>query len=458
MKRFTEQFKKKAQGISLTAAEKDALRGRLSAYLEYHPLPVSIQKSKPRRGISALREPFIEWALPSRYYRSLVAGCFILTIVGVPLLAERSIPGDLLYAMKVGVNEEVRASLASSGYEKVAWETKRLERRIAEARLLAKEGRLTEEAQATVIAAVSEHQLATEEEIAKLRTTDTEAAALAELTFVSVLDVQSAALFADGTGSTTEGMSTVALATALNEAQADVTKTADSVVSFERLIAQLEIETTRGRELLATVQDLATAQEYIDLERRLGDIERKMQSGMSLRETDAEAATTALKNTWRDMQVIITFMTDIDVRSSLAIETMVPVVLTSEEERVLAIEAYESAARELATIERLLPIVTDAGVVEKVTLSLPKITTLLDTASSSLDTDIMVAKAAAFEARDYTHSIVAIADFNAPEDPAAVMMATMQAKEAASTSASSSVDGTVTDEPVEAETTPEPAP
>jgi endonuclease/exonuclease/phosphatase family metal-dependent hydrolase len=70
----------------------------------------------------------------------------------------------------------------------------------------------------------------------------------------------------------------------------------------------------------------------------------------------------------------------------------------------------------------------------------------------------MVAKAAAFEARDYTHSIVAIADFNAPEDPAAVMMATMQAKEAASTTASSSVDGTVTDEPVETETTSEPAP
>lgn len=86
--------------------------------------------------------------------------------------------------------------------KKVAWETKRLERRISEARLLAKGS--SRRNQAGVIAAVNAHQEAAAGEIATLRSTDADAAALAELTLVSVLDVQSAALRAGDTASTTK--------------------------------------------------------------------------------------------------------------------------------------------------------------------------------------------------------------------------------------------------------------
>ena len=56
-----------------------------------------------------------------------------------------------LYLVKVHFNEEIRSTLALSPYEKVAWETKRIERRIAEARLLASEGNLTDELGAGVV-------------------------------------------------------------------------------------------------------------------------------------------------------------------------------------------------------------------------------------------------------------------------------------------------------------------
>jgi hypothetical protein len=451
MKRFSEQFKKKADTIRLSASEKDMLFERLSAYVAYHPV---VSASVPAKSTKTLfREPFIEWAMPRRLYRQLVLGCFAFILIGVPFLAERSVPGDMLYSMKVRVNEEVRASFTSSGYEKVAWETKRLERRIAEARLLAKEGRLTPEIEAGVIAAVTEHQAATEAEIATLRTTDADAAALAELTFVSVLDVQSAALKANEDTSSTEGMSTVAIAMALDQAQTQVAGASTDEVSYDRLVAQLEQETTRARELLLSIADDATEQEYADMERRLGDMERKLATGIELYAADTAAGTAALTKTWRDVQVVITFMTDIDVRTALALETLVPVVLTPEEEKVLALEAYGEATVALARIEAVLPQVANADITDKVALTIPQIRTLLDTASSSITTDVQMAKRSAEEAREYTRSIVALAEF---ADPDAALTATMMTTtESTSTGTSTTDTSTSTpDEVIEEEEQP----
>ncbi len=422
MKRFSEQFKKQASSIRLSAAEKDVLRDRLTAYMAYHPITAPAPKAMPSRR-AMFTEPFIEWAMPTRLYRQLVLGCFALVLIGVPALAERAVPGDMLYSMKVRVNEEVRASLTSGGYEKVAWETKRLERRISEARLLAKEGKLTPEIEAGVIAAVNAHQEAAAGEIATLRSTDADAAALAELTLVSVLDVQSAALRAGDTASTTEGMSTVAIAMALDEAQAHVEQVSSDGVSYERLVAQLEQETTRGRELLLSIKDNATEQEYSDLERRIGDVERKLVQGATIYTEDAVRGQEFLTQTWRDMQVVITFMTDIDVRSSLAIENLVPIVLTPGEERALAINAYNEAETALIKLEETLPAIEDAGISDKVALTIPQIKELLLTASTSLDTDVVVAKSSAFEAREYTRSIMSLASFTNP-NPDAIMMTT----------------------------------
>jgi hypothetical protein len=179
-------------------------------------------------------------------------------------------------------------------------------------------------------------------------------------------------------------------------------------------VAQLEQETTRGRELLLNIKDNATEQEYADLERRIGDVERKLAVGATMYTEDAVRGQEFLTQTWRDMQVVITFMTDIDVRSSLAIENLVPMVLTPEEERSLALNAYNEASVALVKIEETLPAVVDAGISNKVALTVPQIKTLLDTASTSLDTDVMVAKSSAFEARDYTRSIMSLASFTNP--------------------------------------------
>lgn len=69
---------------------------------------------------------------------------------GVSVTAENAVPGDMLYPVKVKVNEEVRAQLSVSAEAKADWEVKRAERRFEEVEKLATDGRLTAEITAEI--------------------------------------------------------------------------------------------------------------------------------------------------------------------------------------------------------------------------------------------------------------------------------------------------------------------
>lgn len=57
----------------------------------------------------------------------------VLVTSGVAAAAEGTIPGDVLYPVKVHVTEEVRSAIARTPAARAAWETRRLERRLNEA-------------------------------------------------------------------------------------------------------------------------------------------------------------------------------------------------------------------------------------------------------------------------------------------------------------------------------------
>ena len=411
MKRFSEQLKKKSETIRLRTSEKAELQSRIVAFMEYHPLPAAVKASPVPKG-KLLFEPYRLISIPSNYLRTFIGVAALLFVVVVPAVAENAIPGDILYPVKVNVTEEIRSTLNTNAYDKVVWETTRLERRVSEARLLAQAGKLTPAAEADVLAAVQVHSNAAKREIETLRSTDADGAALAQMTFATALDVQSSVLKSDDSASTTAGMSTVALASALDAGYDEVSSTsAVDSVSVVRLIAQLEIETTRSYELLESISDTATEQEQQDVRRRLADVESNIKTATTATDTENAEVKNNLRSAWTDIQKLISFMTDIDVRASLTVETLVPAVLTNDEKLAQSIEKYNRAVINLKRIEFGLPLIIDTGINQKVTITVPKITNLLTTASSSMFTAINEAKTAVDEALALTESILPLYQF-----------------------------------------------
>lgn len=405
MKSFDTDLKKYAEKISLKASERRELRERVLAYMEYHPLPkqasVTAEFAQEIPSESFVVVHFNSIFTPLRM--RVAGGVMILFLVIAPFVAERSVPGDALYLVKTGFNETLQGQLANSPYEKIEFETKLMERRIGEARVLASEGKLTEEVKTQIAVTVKEHSDAVQDGLAELRTQDAEGAAIAEIAFNSSLEVQSAVLTSNNSTSGTSSIDSIL--TVVNDARDEVTLNQnESIPSFEGMMARVELETTRAYELFKAIKPEATPEEIVDIERRFSDIERLISEAKEKNTTEAEVAANELRDTLGLIQKFIVFMTDIDVREAVTLETLVPVVL-SDAERTDVVKVEIQAIQSLATevTERLVALEED-GVNSKVTEGLEQVGILLGKATttlSAIDTtiDISVVEGDIREAR-----------------------------------------------------------
>ncbi len=345
MSRFSEQFYKKSESVKLTHTEREALRQRMVSFMEYHPLPATMKQASAKviptpffnDGYTGIRIPLsmlLKWS----------AAVSALVLIVVPVLAEKAVPGDTLYAIKVRFNEEVRSTLTLSTYEKVEWETERLNRRLAEARLLADEGRLTSEVEAEVAAAVREHTESAQEGIETLRESDADEATLASIELNTTLELQSTTLQGDATVlamnvdiAQSEDSSTQLLADVLSESlskqgESDV---ASSTVSFEKIAARVEVNTTRAHELLSSINIETGDNLKIGINRRIDDINRLIERAHSTRTQSEEAGRQHLLNALQRSQKLIVYLNDVRVGRSMDLETVVPTIPTPDEEHTI---------------------------------------------------------------------------------------------------------------------------
>ncbi len=125
MEKKFEQLKRGMRNIALTAGEKRAMRETVFNFVEMHP----------REKTKIIYAPSFSFALPL----SLI---LLLFFGGISYAAEDSLPGDLLYPIKVYVNEEVGAVLARSSEAKASLAVKKALRRLEEAEKLSVEEKL----------------------------------------------------------------------------------------------------------------------------------------------------------------------------------------------------------------------------------------------------------------------------------------------------------------------------
>ncbi|TSC68852.1 MAG: Uncharacterized protein G01um101456_462 [Parcubacteria group bacterium Gr01-1014_56] len=133
MKQPLNNIKTEAQHVRLSSSEKDSMRARI-----YERIGAS------RRLKEALVRPQpTHWFVFSmRYSMALVAVVVVLVGSTTAYAAQGSLPGGLLYPIKIYVNENVEGALAISNEAKASFHTTVAQERLKEAEALASEGRL----------------------------------------------------------------------------------------------------------------------------------------------------------------------------------------------------------------------------------------------------------------------------------------------------------------------------
>jgi hypothetical protein len=394
MKKFSEQLHKKSQTVKLRAAEKRELRERLVSYMEYHPLPANLKNDKKlgnTQTTKAYGEPFKEWAIPFQAIFKYSSAFAVLILVVIPFVAERAVPGDVLYAVKVQFNEELRGTLTFDSFEKVEWETERLNRRIAEARLLASEGRLTPEAEADVAAAVRVHSANAQREIDELRIEDADSATIASIALDTTLEMQSDSLKTDendeeGLVRTVSAKPVSLIASAIDESRnkSEEINASTSLPAYDKLMPRVEQNTTRIFELIQSLEKIAPTEALANVVRRNEDINRTITEAIGLFAEDEVLAREKLVEVLQRTQKLIVFINEIEITNTIDIETLIPVVLTSEEMALVRSQSIASLSKKMLEIDKQVTnLEVEETIEEKITSAQTEVDGLLGLMSSS---------------------------------------------------------------------------
>ncbi len=163
-----EKIQKLKDGVHLEESSRDAGRHHLSILMSQNPLP------EAPMGINVSHLILMR---NLRFYLAAVGVLLILGGTATSLAAERSLPGDPLYSLKIGLTEPLREALAFSGSSKSDWQIEKMSRRLEEAEKLAVLGRLDQDTRGTIAENLEKVQVQAEKVIAGHPSAETSRAA-----------------------------------------------------------------------------------------------------------------------------------------------------------------------------------------------------------------------------------------------------------------------------------------
>ena len=142
MQHEPKQLNNIAPDWELTTAEKAQMRERLLLFIKRHPVIYGQIQRHQLWSLNVINNFKLSFFKPMPILITLA----LLFSGGVAFGAEKSLPGDTLYPVKVHFNEQVRGFVTFTPEAKATWEARVANRRLEEAERLAAESRLNTKA------------------------------------------------------------------------------------------------------------------------------------------------------------------------------------------------------------------------------------------------------------------------------------------------------------------------
>lgn len=154
-----EKFIKKAKDIKLSAGERSAIKQSVLNFISKNPISRVSASHNFWSGVNYSKFNFAP----------VMALLFIAIFVGggISFGAEKALPGDILYPVKLEVNEKIRGWASISEESKADWEVARAERRLSEAEQLVTNGSLDVKARENIEANFEAHAEEVQKKIEK---------------------------------------------------------------------------------------------------------------------------------------------------------------------------------------------------------------------------------------------------------------------------------------------------
>ena len=129
-------------------------------------------------------------------YSYVVTSVLFVLLVGggTAYAAQGTLPGDILYPIKININEPVIGALAFSASDEANWQTEKIDKRVIEAEELARQGRLSGVSTENILASINNSVDVLDKNISDLNGIDIEKANNAKLDLAVNSDIHSKVL------------------------------------------------------------------------------------------------------------------------------------------------------------------------------------------------------------------------------------------------------------------------
>ncbi|MBI2098289.1 MAG: hypothetical protein HYT49_01335 [Candidatus Wildermuthbacteria bacterium] len=299
MKDNFEQFIRKARQVRFSQEDKARTHELLSRYMRMNPARF---RAEGRHQVQ--RSPFFQEFIKNckfLYKPMMALAVLVVTVMaggGVSLAAENALPGDVLYPVKVEVNEEFRAMLAFSQEAKAEWKVQQTGRRLQEAEKLAAKGEFGSETAAKVDAKFEQHTQKLSEIASKLEAKgNVEAAAAIHSSLEATLEAHErilGALRGEADGRVEEILVKVKVKTreareARDRAEAEVSAKAHTEVkeAAEGKLGAAQNKIAEVKSFIAKMEARAGAAATADAKARLEAADNTLAQGKTRLEADA---------------------------------------------------------------------------------------------------------------------------------------------------------------------------